>query len=345
MVERYVRDVEVVGSNPVTSIYILLLHLSIYLSISSSFTKVKGEDMKLHVFIEEIKERVSEVLGEDYEVSLKKVLKNNSVEFDCLIITHRFDNVSPSIYLNSFYLEYLNGVPMETLVDGVIATYKNCLEQFDRSKCSLIDTEHAEEHIVLRLVNYARNIRILEECPHIRCKDLALIYHYMLSDDNSDGLVSVRIDYSNMAFFKLTEEKLKEKALENTERLFPPVFEKVEYLMKEYCRRMMGNAFTFGDERFADMFPMYVLTSKSRMNGAVCMLYKGMLERIKKTLGKGFYIIPSSINEILILPESYGMNQEDLAEMVQSVNYDIVPETEVLSDSVYHYPDDELQLF
>jgi hypothetical protein len=301
--------------------------------------------MKLHVFIEKIKEKVSEILGEDYEVSLKKVLKNNSVEFDCLIITHKFDSVSPSIYLNSFYLEYLNGVSIEGLVNNVIATYKNCMEQFDRSKCTLIDTEHAEEHIVLRLVNYARNIRLLEDCPHIRCKDLALTYHYMLSDSDNDGLVSVRIDYSNMAFFKLTEEKLKEKALENTEKFFPPVFEKLEYLMKEYFTKMTGKAFEFGDDRFNDMFPMYVLTSKNRMNGAVCMLYKGMLERIKKTLGKGFYIIPSSINEILILPESYGMNQEDLVQMVRIVNTETVPETEVLSDTVYHYPDDELQLF
>ena len=46
---------------------------------------------------------------------------------------------------------------------------------------------------------------------------------------------------------------------------------------------------------------LLVLTNQSRIDGAACILYDNMLEKIAEVLQEDFYVIPSSIHELLIL--------------------------------------------
>ena len=41
--------------------------------------------MKLNVFVEEVRNKVAQSLGEKYTVTSDRILKNNSVEFDVLM--------------------------------------------------------------------------------------------------------------------------------------------------------------------------------------------------------------------------------------------------------------------
>lgn len=293
--------------------------------------------MNLQAFIELITQKVSEALGPGYEVVSRKVLKNNSIEYDCLSISHENSNVAPSIQMNPYYLEYINGCDVDSLVDKILRQYRDGLAFIRDTDQLYFDRDNAEEKIFLRLVNYAKNRKLLETCPHERVEDLAVTYHYIVSNDIRQGLSTIRIDYSNMEYFNLTEESLKQHAVKNTERLFPATFEKIEYLLKSYLQSHLPK----GHENVFPFFggiPMYVLTTDSRINGAACLLYRGMLERIRKSIGSDFYIIPSSINEVLIVPTGTGMDEDSLNNMLRSVNKEEVPDTEILSDNIYRYP-------
>jgi hypothetical protein len=296
--------------------------------------------MKLEEFVEVIVKNVSEALGEEYSVTSRKALKNNSVELDCLVVSQDKCNIAPNIYLNGFYMDYQNGKSIEDLTDSIIAVFRNCEEHLKDKECSFLDRENAAERVVLRLINYAKNRRILEKCPHERIKDLAVVYHYIVSNDAKEGIATVRIEYENMGFFNLDMDTIRQNALKNTERLFPPTFEKLEHILRGFLERRFGMK-EFYEPNVLDAIPMYVLTSSAGVNGASCILYKGILERIRKSLNSDFYIIPSSINEVLIVPDSQNMDREQLNEMLRSVNREEVPEMEILSDNVYHYPDDQ----
>ena len=182
------------------------------------------------------------------------------------------------IYLNRFYLEWINGRSIEDISKDIIEYYNECEQRLDGKSFICIDTEDSKERVIMRLVNYEKNMRILKECPHLRLNDLAVTYHFVISNDSENGLASARIDYNNIEFFNLTLDDLNKYALANTERLFPPVFEKMETLMKRYMRKR-GFLDT---ERYIseDKVPMYVLTTAEALNGAVCILYKGMLEAL-----------------------------------------------------------------
>lgn len=87
---------------------------------------------------------------------------------------------------------------------------------------------------------------------------------------------------------------------------------------------------------FADT-PLYVLTNESRLFGAAAIVDKKVLESFAKEHGSGFYIIPSSIHEVLLfLSEDLNVG-ERLAEMVHEVNSTEVSPEEVLSDHVYYF--------
>ena len=83
---------------------------------------------------------------------------------------------------------------------------------------------------------------------------------------------------------------------------------------------------------------IYVETTQSKIFGAAVLLYPRFLEHEAEALGRNFYIIPSSVHEVLIIPaEKIEQDADELLEMVKEVNTTQVSDEEVLSDNVYYY--------
>ena len=78
------------------------------------------------------------------------------------------------------------------------------------------------------------------------------------------------------------------------------------------------------------------------MEGASYILYDDILKDIKTQLGEDFYVIPSSINEVIIVPCST-IDAEYTKTMLRNVNGSVVAKQEVLSDNVYRF-DGELKM-
>lgn len=78
-------------------------------------------------------------------------------------------------------------------------------------------------------------------------------------------------------------------------------------------------------------------TMKVNDTRKVQLLCSDYLEEI--SAGRNFYIIPSSVHELILLSEMPGQEQciEELNQMVQEVNRDMVAEEEVLADHMYFY--------
>ena len=81
---------------------------------------------------------------------------------------------------------------------------------------------------------------------------------------------------------------------------------------------------------------MYVLTNKNRCYGASCMLYPGLMYKFAEEHGD-FYLLPSSIHEVILIPMDDVISHEDLCSMVREINENDVDITERLSDHVYFY--------
>lgn len=90
---------------------------------------------------------------------------------------------------------------------------------------------------------------------------------------------------------------------------------------------------------------MYVLTNKEKFWGATAILRTEILEEIGKKLKQNFYIIPSSIDEVLIVPSYADIDREMMDTMIQEVNETQVSKEERLSDHAYYYSIEERKIF
>ena len=82
---------------------------------------------------------------------------------------------------------------------------------------------------------------------------------------------------------------------------------------------------------------IYILTNTKGFLGASGLLLEDLLTDFADLIENSFFILPSSIHEVLLVPESSGIDIGTLSEMVCAVNKSHVSPQEVLSDHAYHY--------
>ena len=82
--------------------------------------------------------------------------------------------------------------------------------------------------------------------------------------------------------------------------------------------------------------PMYVVNNELGINGAITILYDNLMKNFANNVGD-FYIIPSSVHEMLFIPCCGGLEADSIKDMVYNVNRESVREEDFLSDNIYHY--------
>ena len=82
-------------------------------------------------------------------------------------------------------------------------------------------------------------------------------------------------------------------------------------------------------------YEQYVLTNIAQINGATAILYPNLLQEIGEATQSNFFILPSSIHEVILMKDNGDMNAEELQRMVMEINRTQVAPEEVLSDEVY----------
>ena len=179
-----------------------------------------GRSFEYEEFKAVIVENVQRRLGKQVVIEINKVVKNNSLEFDSMVIRESGRKCSPNFYLNLLYKEYLDGSDIECIVDTVIEQYRKPEPEgieditFEFDKCS--------DKIICRLVSKERNKSMLDMIPYIPFLDMVITFHYIVIDDAS-GLGSVRVTNAMLDMWGVTTKNLYNIAIQNTMRMFPKV--------------------------------------------------------------------------------------------------------------------------
>jgi hypothetical protein len=89
---------------------------------------------------------------------------------------------------------------------------------------------------------------------------------------------------------------------------------------------------------------MYVLSNPVRSFGAACIVYPEVLDMAGQVLGEDYYVLPSSVHEVVLVPVSKSMEPGEMDAMVMEINQTQVAEEEILSDHAYLYQRDAKSL-
>jgi hypothetical protein len=296
-------------------------------------------------FVNELTGTVKKIMGEEYSAKIYKVTKNNSLELDSLVLLKKGKNFAPNLYLQPYYEAYLEGTDIKELADRLCGIYQHCTVPVIEEEFSY-SFEDMKPFIIYRLVSFEKNKKLLEQVPHIKYLDLAITFYCLVRDDDN-GIGTIRITNDHMQLWNTTVQEIHALASGNTKTFFPSTIRSME----EVINSMLADEMLQDREKLqTDLFPfpfdsdinkhqhkMYILSNFKGINGASCLLYENVLSEFAQLIQSDFYILPSSIHEIILVPYDKTILKEALAEMVEEVNRTQVSGDEVLSDRVYFY--------
>lgn len=289
--------------------------------------------MEYKEFVEYIKMNAGYIAGEGGNITINHVIKNNGCEMDGLVIMEKGKDIAPTIYLDSFYELYTNGENIKNIIRQIEVIYEQNKNNvtFDVNILKHFDT--IKDKIVYKVVNYRSNDKLLEQVPHKRILDLAVVFYCLL--DNEYGISATALIYNNnLKNWNVTIDDVYKAALKNTPDLLHSKISSMAALFEKCGVNVDGEEVDLKDYVPSDM---YVLTNESKLNGAACILYENVLYDFAQKLGADLYILPSSVHEVILLPKLSMFEKDELVNMVKEVNTEGVAADEVLSDHVYEY--------
>ena len=297
--------------------------------------------MEINKFTEKVQIALKEVLGEDHDVIAQEIAKNNGVCLHGITIVSKGKNISPTIYLEPFHEAYEEGQPFSLIMDKITKVYERDTPKNNIDVSFFQNFDKVKDKICFRLINAELNQSLLDKIPHIRYLDLAISFYYAYSDEQlGDGAIQI---YNNHAeTWKTNAEELYALARFNTQKWFPACFTSTEILLRDLMGISEENMLPKDD--LYNLLPMEVVSNEKRTLGSACMLYPGILEYIASRMDGNYYILPSSIHEIIILKDSPEVDRGQLKKMVVEVNDTLVAKEEILSYSVYYFDAKQYQL-
>lgn len=311
--------------------------------------------MNYEEFKSYVVEHVNEYLPEKMkpcDVSISEVYKVNT-KLDALAIRPLREKISPNIYLEDFYKMYHYSNNIESVLHNIVTMWTNAIEDAevkigirDEKLDQLWNKEYVAKNVFFMFVNTEMNKDYLKEIPHREFLDLSIIYKVIVSK-TPDGITSYTINNGNFSSMGFSEQELYDLARENTFRIFGSYFDSMpnstisilnDRLLEmnpydpEYKSILdqIENLEAFVDD------PLYVISNKTRVNGAIEILNSDIMEKAAGIIEDDFYIIPSSIHECLICPISK-LSETEVLSMVIDINRDEVDTKEILANSVYKY--------
>ncbi len=303
--------------------------------------------MSFDDFLEAIRDKLEEYYGEECRVTINTVTKNNDSIRHGVTILRKGYTSAPNIYVDDAYEEYRSGKSMERITTELICLRNKCKDEIDFDADLFTDYEWVKGHLGIKLVSRERNSRLLVDVPYKCYSDLAILFNVDVSDDEI-GKGSILIRNEHMSMWDVSIDRLYEDALDSMVRREPPYMADMIDVVAELLGQRTGGEGLPGFD--ADTLRsqmgvgtdggccMYILTDQSKINGASVIVYPGMLADIGRTLGADYYVLPSSIHEVIILPDD-GDNDRgyELSALVRDVNESKLSPDEVLSDHAYRY--------
>ncbi len=278
--------------------------------------------MEKNKFIEELFYELSCQLGKEFEMKQKRVWKNNGASYEGLVIEKLTEELSPVISLDKCYEDFEAGISMQEISDQVLKEYRRTAGNISLlSQQDIWSYERIKDRLYVEMVNKEWNEQYLEHKYYVPFLDLAVVYY-----------IDTQLDYKNAPEHRGTAV---------TKDIFKIWSVEPEVIWKQVLENM-------GKE---SLFLMLVVTEEENLlmtfedafqknQGALALLQKSILDEAKKKLEESFYILPVSIFELMIVPESQADEVEEMKKAIIESNHEM-PVEYLLSNNVYYYGEKE----
>lgn len=289
--------------------------------------------------MEDLRDQIYQRTGNDCTVEATNVAKLQNAGYEGIVIRPEESPVGINLDAQALYNDYENGKNYEDVLEGAVRmTTEGFAHQPEFNIDDFSNYDVMKEKLSMQIVPTERNAEMLEKIPHKEIEDMSVVCRFVVGNDETTGLGTILVNNDMLQNFGITEEQLFADAAKYAPDLRPS-----EILgMADVLAQMMGVDVSELGEQFglpenATETPMYVASTQDRTNGAGIIAYPGFMDMASEKLGGDFFLLPSSVHEVILIPDKGDGNYRDLESMVQEVNSTQVDPKDQLSDHVYHY--------
>lgn len=253
-------------------------------------------------------------------------------------------SITTSIKIEVIYNHYMkqlsSGKPplLDDVVDSIIDDLERELPAALNDIADNMNSwDWVKDKLVLSLYNTELHKNYLKDKVYETIDDLALTPRIFVNV-NSEEIASTLIDYHMLKNWDVTKEEVMQQAKISAPQLLPLCIVDVESLFLRFPNK---NIIDINNQKISDVIydpSMYAITTNLETTGA-SIFYEGVLDELSNVFGGFFFIIPSSLCEVLVMPGDKSMSPEELSEMIKSVNNsnDIIKPKEILANHGYVY--------
>lgn len=188
--------------------------------------------------------------------------------------------------------------------------------------------ENAQDKILPVLLNPV--LEVVENRPVRNLRDLFVGYHMFVQfSEDHKGYISVTDLFVDA--WNVDEESLYVNAIANMQTLLMPEINPLSRIYKKLGLPLL--------EPILENKDLYVLASALPGNkyAAACVLDSDLLNAFSELIGCGFWMIPVSKHEWILIPEDYNMEYEEINTLLMFSNANCVEKDDMLGTHPYFY--------
>ena len=200
------------------------------------------------------------------------------------------------------------------------------------------------ESVILIMINYEKNKSLLDGMIYKRFHEFAIVPKWKAITQDKKGICFVSISDQLIKNFDIDVDRLFQCAYINTLEKVGYEFISFQSFQSGITENDMFDLFCYADKSELELIPdemifnnMFILTNSRLEYGSVFLYFNEVLHNIFSKYELNFYIIPSSINELIIMYETPWCCMDGFKNIIHTVNEFVLSENEFLSDNLYYY--------
>lgn len=263
----------------------------------------------------------------DFSFETTNVIKRNDEKL-IGIIGRTSHALCPTVYVEPFYQNYRQGMSADEVIDRMAEIFwqEHLSVKSELSiRNNMEDFEKIKDRLIIVLSSLDMNEQWLKDKCYRPFLNLAATVGILVDvDETSNSIIHVKEKMLDM--WNVTFEYIFEVAKENS-------FIESNILFKDiYDVLTLDGIFLDADASL-----LYVATNCHNFMGANLLMNNSFLYEIAEELQDSFYIIPSSVHELLVLPACQVQDIEGLNLLIQNINDTEVILSDRLSYTLYYY--------
>lgn len=245
-----------------------------------------------------------------------KVNKNGVV---CTGITVRTGNISPVVYIDNSYEE-------KKEVNEVVKEIKAIIEETKTEDANTVDFINAwdsvKNKIKVRLRNKQtnQNAEVFRSAKNHGFADLIIVPYIEINVCGKTGTTAVT--NAMLKDWGVTKRTVIDTGIKNVEADVRPLAEVLAEMVPGADVGMFESPFT-------------IVSTPDKQNGAIAIIKAK--KKLEELYPNGYYVIPSSIHEVLVLSKDYEKDSGRLDGLVNDANTNVLDATDYLSNHVYTF--------